>query len=131
MAAHRQDPEGRAAAASRRGIQLDQPRRLAHLHADAAAHERTVGTRRDGRFALRFARKSFARLHDPCLGRTDFANNEKLLFVDRQAALDFEAGAEKAAAVATGSADALARLYAGTDAQGSCGRWDDARSAVR
>ena len=49
---------------------------------------------------------------------TDFANNEKLLFVDLQAQLDFEAGSEKAAAVATGSADALARLYAGTDAAG-------------
>jgi len=51
-------------------------------------------------------------------GGTDFANNEKLLFVDLQAQLDFEAGSEKAAAVATGSADALARLYAGTDAPG-------------
>lgn len=51
-------------------------------------------------------------------GATDFANNEKRLFVDAQAALDFEAGSEKAAALATGSADALARLYPGTDAAG-------------
>jgi hypothetical protein len=49
---------------------------------------------------------------------TDFANNEKRLFVDRQAQLDFETGSEKAAAIATGSADALARLYPGTDAEG-------------
>jgi len=49
---------------------------------------------------------------------TDFTNNEKRLFVDPQAQLDFEAGAETAAAIATGSADALARLYAGTDAAG-------------
>ena len=45
--------------------------------------------------------------------------------------LDFEAGSEKAAALATGSADALARLYAGTDAAGFVRTWDDARSAVR
>ena len=49
---------------------------------------------------------------------TDFANNEKRLFVDQQAELDFEAGSETAAALATGSPDALARLYAGTDAAG-------------
>jgi len=52
------------------------------------------------------------------LPQTDFANNEKRLFVDRQAALDFEAGSEGAAAIATGSAEALARLYPGTDAEG-------------
>ena len=49
---------------------------------------------------------------------TDFANNEKRLFLDQQAALDFEAGSEQAAALATGAPDALARLYAGTDAAG-------------
>jgi hypothetical protein len=49
---------------------------------------------------------------------TDFTNNEKRLFVDAGAALDFEAGAEAAAALATGSADALARLYPGVDAAG-------------
>jgi hypothetical protein len=54
----------------------------------------------------------------PALPDTDFANNEKRLFVDRQAALDFEAGSEAAAAIATGSADALARLYPGTDVEG-------------
>ena len=51
-------------------------------------------------------------------GTTDFTNNEKLLFVDHQAALDFEAGSEAAAALATGTPEALARLYAGTDAAG-------------
>ena len=54
----------------------------------------------------------------PSLPVTDFANNEKRLFVDRQAQLDFEVGSEQAAAIATGSADALARLYPGTDAEG-------------
>ena len=54
----------------------------------------------------------------PILPVTDFTNNEKRLFVDRQAELDLEAGAENAAAIATGSADALARLYPGTDAEG-------------
>jgi hypothetical protein len=48
----------------------------------------------------------------------DFTNNEKLLFVDLQAELDFESGSEAAAAQATGSAAALAKLYAGTDAAG-------------
>ena len=51
-------------------------------------------------------------------GATDFANNEKRLFLDQQAALDFEAGSEAAAALATGAPDALARLYPGTDAAG-------------
>jgi hypothetical protein len=50
--------------------------------------------------------------------RTEFTNNEKNLFVDQQAQLDFEAGAEAATTLAIGSADALARLYAGTDAAG-------------
>jgi hypothetical protein len=54
----------------------------------------------------------------PALPDADFTNNEKRLFVDRQAALDFEVGAEAAAALATGSANALARLYPGTDAEG-------------
>ncbi len=54
----------------------------------------------------------------PTLPDTDFANNEKRLFVDRQAAIDLEVGAEAAAAIATGSAEALARLYPGTDAEG-------------
>jgi hypothetical protein len=48
----------------------------------------------------------------------DFTNNEKLLFVDLQAELDFESASEAAAAQATGSAAALAKLYAGTDAAG-------------
>jgi len=52
------------------------------------------------------------------VGGTDFSNNEKLLFVDERAALDFETASETAAAMATGSADALAKVYAGTDAAG-------------
>jgi hypothetical protein len=51
-------------------------------------------------------------------GGIDFTNNEKLLFVDLQAELDFESASEAAAAQATGSADALAKVYAGTDAAG-------------
>ena len=46
----------------------------------------------------------------------DFTNNEKLLFVDVEGARDFELGSEAAAALATASATALARLDAGTDA---------------
>jgi hypothetical protein len=49
---------------------------------------------------------------------TDFSNNEKRLFVDQKAAIDFETASEKAAALATGSPDALARVYAGTDSVG-------------
>ena len=49
---------------------------------------------------------------------TDFNNNEKNLFVDLQAEMDLEAGAEAAATLATDSADALARMYAGTDVAG-------------
>lgn len=52
------------------------------------------------------------------LGVADFTNNEKLLFVDLDAELDFEPASETAASRATGSADALARLYAGTDSDG-------------
>ena len=51
-------------------------------------------------------------------GAADFANNEKLLFVDAEVETDFEIGSEVAAARATGSADALARLYGGTDSAG-------------
>lgn len=47
---------------------------------------------------------------------TVFTNNEKALFVDLPAELDFESGAEAAATLATGSVDALARLAAGNDA---------------
>ena len=49
---------------------------------------------------------------------TDFDNNEKNLFVDQRVETDFEAGAEAAAALATDSAGALTRLYAGTDVAG-------------
>lgn len=54
----------------------------------------------------------------PAAGTADFTNNEKLLFVDNQEALAFERGSETAAARATGSSEALSRLYAGTDAAG-------------
>jgi hypothetical protein len=60
-----------------------------------------------------------ARFATPAAGdATDFTNNEKRLFVDASTALDFEAGAEAAATLATGSAAELARLYPGTDAAG-------------
>jgi hypothetical protein len=52
------------------------------------------------------------------IGTTDFSNNEHLLVADAPAFQAFEAAAEKAASLATGSAEALARLYAGTDADG-------------
>lgn len=57
------------------------------------------------------------RLAAPVLGVTTFDNNEKVLFVDQTNAGDFESAAEAAAAIATGSADALARLSAGEDAE--------------
>jgi hypothetical protein len=45
----------------------------------------------------------------------EFTNNERLLYVDVQEALAFEAGSEAAAALATESAAALSRLDAGTE----------------
>jgi hypothetical protein len=51
----------------------------------------------------------------PVEGAADFTNNERLLYVDPRGALDFEAGSEAAAALATGTPEALARLDAGTD----------------
>jgi hypothetical protein len=51
-------------------------------------------------------------------GSTDFTNNEKLLFVGGQQFVDFESAAEAAAALATGSEEALAALYEGSDAAG-------------
>jgi len=54
----------------------------------------------------------------PVAGATEFTNNEKLLFVDERFALDYEAASEVAAARATGSLEALAALYDGTDATG-------------
>jgi len=48
----------------------------------------------------------------------EFSNNERRLFVDRQAELELEAGAETAAALATESSAALDRLYPGTDVEG-------------
>jgi hypothetical protein len=52
----------------------------------------------------------------PASGTTEFTNNEKLLYVDEQGVQDFELGSEAAAALATGSADALSRLDAGDNA---------------
>ncbi len=49
---------------------------------------------------------------------TDFENNEKRLFIDSTNLFDFETGAEAAAALATGSAAALAALYDGDDVAG-------------
>lgn len=50
-------------------------------------------------------------------GTADFSNNEKLLFVGVEEALDFESGSEAAAALATGSPEAIAALDAGDDAE--------------
>jgi len=52
------------------------------------------------------------------LGAAEFDNNEKLLFVDSSNILDFESGAEAAAALATGTPAALSALYASTDKDG-------------
>ncbi len=49
---------------------------------------------------------------------TRFDNNERALFVDESNILDFQSGAEAAAAIATGSAESLALLYDGDDAAG-------------
>ena len=54
----------------------------------------------------------------PLSGVTTFDNNEQVLFVDSPRFADFEAGAEAAAAIATGSPEALAALYTGDDAAG-------------
>jgi len=51
----------------------------------------------------------------PAAGVTDFTNNERVLFVDRQFVVDYEAAAEAAAALATGSPEALAAVYDGTN----------------
>jgi Protein of unknown function (DUF1592)/Protein of unknown function (DUF1595)/Protein of unknown function (DUF1588)/Protein of unknown function (DUF1585)/Protein of unknown function (DUF1587) len=54
----------------------------------------------------------------PPSGLTPFDNNEQVLFVDQGRFNEFEAGAESAAAIATGSPEALAALYAGDDEAG-------------
>jgi len=51
-------------------------------------------------------------------GATDFTNNEQLLFVGARQFTDFEAAAEAAAALATGSVSALAALSSETTAAG-------------
>jgi hypothetical protein len=55
---------------------------------------------------------------EPVAGLTEFDNNERVLYVDGLTAVDFETGAEAAAALATGSPAALEALYPGTDAEG-------------
>jgi hypothetical protein len=47
-----------------------------------------------------------------------FRNNERALSMDERTTLAFEEAAEKAAELATSSPEALARVYAGTDAAG-------------
>lgn len=54
----------------------------------------------------------------PISGLTTFTNNEWALSMDERTTLAFEEAAEKAAELATSSPEALARLYAGTDAAG-------------
>ena len=54
----------------------------------------------------------------PIAGVTTFDNDERVLFVDSRNFSDFEAAAEAAATLATGSAQALAALAAGDDAPG-------------
>jgi hypothetical protein len=54
----------------------------------------------------------------PIPGVTAFTNNELLLFVDERGVAAYEAAAEAAAALATGTPEALAALYSGTDATG-------------
>ncbi len=54
----------------------------------------------------------------PVAGVTEFTNNERVLYVDAQTVLDFEVGAEAAAALATGTPAALEALYSATDAAG-------------
>ncbi|HEY5376339.1 MAG TPA: DUF1592 domain-containing protein [Polyangiaceae bacterium] len=51
-------------------------------------------------------------------GLTPFDNNEQVLFVDQERFNDFETGAEAAAAIATGSPEALTALYPGDDEAG-------------
>jgi hypothetical protein len=57
-------------------------------------------------------------LFPPSRGTADFDNNERLLFVDLAADLALETGAEAAATRATGSPEAMAKVYAGTDSAG-------------
>ncbi|HWA71390.1 MAG TPA: DUF1592 domain-containing protein [Polyangiaceae bacterium] len=69
---------------------------------------------------LRFTQRHelSARFVPPPSGLTTFDNNEKVLFVDLPNFVDFESGAEAAAAIATSSAEALAALDTGDDAAG-------------
>ena len=69
---------------------------------------------------LRFAspRDISAAFARPVAGVTDFDNNERVVFVDATSFLDLELGAEAAAAIATGSPEALAAVYDGSDSAG-------------
>jgi hypothetical protein len=69
---------------------------------------------------LRFAapREISAAFARPVAGVTDFDNNERVVFVDATSFLDLELGAEAAAAIATGSPEALAAVYDGNDSAG-------------
>jgi hypothetical protein len=51
-------------------------------------------------------------------GATEFTNNERVLFVDEASVVAYERAAEAAAGLATGTPEALAALYSGTDATG-------------
>jgi hypothetical protein len=55
---------------------------------------------------------------EPIQGATDFTNNELVLDVGEREVIDYEAASEAAAALATGSDEALEALYAGTDPEG-------------
>jgi hypothetical protein len=69
---------------------------------------------------LRFgtSREISAAFARPVAGVTDFDNNERVVFVDATSFLDLESGAEAAAEIATGSPDALAAVYDGSDSAG-------------
>ena len=54
----------------------------------------------------------------PPVPLTYFDNNERVLYVDATNVMDFELGAEAAAAIATGSETTLAALYDGNDPSG-------------
>ncbi len=54
----------------------------------------------------------------PVQGLTDFTNNERVLSVGEREFTDYETAAEAAAALATGTPEALQALYAGTDPEG-------------
>lgn len=54
----------------------------------------------------------------PVAGVTEFTNNERVLTVSNSLFQSYELAAESVSALATGSSDALAALYSGSDAEG-------------